>query len=959
MSFFGAKGGNIRFSKDGVSISKEGERKDFISCEALIKKCTINKGMFFASLEFEADKGEIIFDGLPKMVAEEAYLLLKKQWYLYIYEDVKAMSSKLMTCLLMDRYLRTSEWDDLQKQARKELHSFIEVPHEGLLDAKHRKPFEIIQRISEMDNSDLEKIRNKYIEKCKKKFDGFFSEIESNPLTDDQRNACIVDEENNLVLASAGTGKTSTMVGRAGFLVASQQAKDSEILMLAFARKTAEEMKERINGRLDSCDVEVSTFHKLGKQIIASVEGASPGVSRFAEDEKLLAKQISDWVNEMLQEKSYRAKILKYFERYLYVEQNPFSFKTEGEYFKYLESNDIRTFKGEKVKGHGERIIANFLFRMGVEYQYEPSYEYKTRTLEFRQYKPDFYLPKLKLYIEHFGIDQHGNTAPYIDREMYHRSMDWKRSLHKENGTDLVETYFYEHIDGSLIPKLNEKLLAREVVFNPLPDEAVLETLREFGEVSRFSALMADFLTHYKACCFDDASLNKRISSSPHQKHVLAALDLLKPILEKYQRVLDEDQEIDFNDMIGKALTYVKSGAFSHSWKYIMVDEFQDISDPRARLVKALKNSSSNCSLFCVGDDWQAIYRFTGSDINFTTGYSDYFGPTKITVLGNTFRFNNKISKLASDFIGKNPFQTKKTISTFSQVDSPAVSLLRQSKFTPEGRFTPLQRCLEKIHQLSKDTSVLVLARYNHILPEQIEINQLKLNFPGLDISRQSIHGSKGNEADYVIILGLESGKWGFPSEKVGNPLLEALLPSLEKFPFAEERRLFYVALTRARKRVYLVADMTIASKFVVELIDEDYELAMDEFQVERSQIEYKKIRCIRCETGVMQSRVGKHGAFYGCSNFPFCDYSENGCSSCGQPMTRIERDDLRNGGYKVCIDPACNSWVPLCPICKGDMVQIPSKFDGNKFWGCRNWRPGKQRSCNYKENVIYGPSLK
>ena len=955
MKIFGVEGGSILISESGVVIRKENQ-ETLIRVLTLLRNTKVSQGLFFSKIEFHQDGEAISFDGIPNLVAQQAYDWLKKSWYQINHASVAMLAAKIKKAFT-GRYLRTSQWNILKEEVLDAVLLFVEPPGEGVLDDSEREQFIYLYDVSLMDEGGIERVRKQYIKRCEQNFDDYFSGVESNPLTSDQRHACIVDEDNNLVLAGAGTGKTSTMVGRAGFLLESQQAEGSDILMLAFAKKAAEEMQERIEEKIGDNDITVSTFHKLGKEIVTSVEGESPGVTVFAEDRRLLAKQIKDWLNELLEQDSYRRKVLEYFENYLYVEENPFDFDTEGGYYAHLENNDIRTLKGEKVKGYGERVIANHLFKMGVEYQYEPNYEHSTRGLDFRQYKPDFYLPEYGIYIEHFGVSRDGGTAPYVNQEQYHASMEWKRELHRSKQTILVETYHYEHAEMVLRESLSRRLIEKNVEFNPLPDEAVLETLRNFGEITNLTVLMTDLLDQYKANWFEADRLEQKIEESSYGDHIRAALDLLSPILENYQEVLDSQLEIDFNDMIGKALDYVESGEYVPAWRYIMVDEFQDISDPRARLVRALKDGVSDCSLFCVGDDWQAIYRFAGSDINFTTGFSEFFGSTKRTVLHKTFRYNNSIAEVSSSFVCENSSQTQRKMQTSKKVSHPAISILRQAKYINPGEMKPIERILEKISGFEEsDSSVLVLGRYRHTLPELAELNVYKEQFPNLTVKRQTAHGAKGKEADYVVVLGLESGKWGFPSEKTTNPLLDALLPNKEEFLFAEERRLFYVALTRARKRVYLVTDMTIASRFVKELIEGDYKIELGEFDVAYSQESYQKIHCILCETGTLQPRHGAHGDFYGCSHYPLCKHTENGCNACGQPMSRKNIHGV--GKYKVCINPECDSWTPLCPNCGAELVQRVNRRDDSVFWGCRNWRPGNQRSCSYTINQVVAPAL-
>jgi len=411
--------------------------------------------------------------------------------------------------------------------------------------------------------------------------------------------------------------------------------------------------------------------------------------------------------------------------------------------------------------------------------------------------------------------------------------------------------------------------------------------------------------------------------------------------------LLKDNQEIDFDDMIGKALDYVQAGRFRSPWRYILVDEFQDISDPRARLVSALKASAPDASLFCVGDDWQAIYRFTGSDIQFTTDFSSVFGATKVTALDKTFRFNNSICDVASRFVLQNPSQVSKKLTTNTKVTKPAVSLLRvenkgKGQSSDEDR---LVLVLQRISYIAKaNSAVYLVARFGFVLPDRAALSELRSRYPNLTIDTQTMHASKGKEADYVVVLGLEKGMFGFPSRKATHPLLDALLPTAENFAYSEERRLFYVALTRAKKRVYLISDMNDASEFVDELMKDKYPIELNEFDITFMQRFAELIRCIKCETGAMKTRSGRNGDFYGCSNFPLCNYAENGCTSCGSAFQHM-------GRFKVCTNPDCDSWVPTCLKCGAEMVKRSGRY--GEFWGCRNYRRGQEVSCSETENTI------
>lgn len=943
LRLFGVKPVFIEQTANGLVLKDSvGERWQLLP-DTLSDEDAFQQGHFFASLRFKTDRGDFKLAWLTAKKCWPQFLLLKPCWLKQLEPDVlKAIAT--IDQHMKAGYPRQSKLTLVQKLARGQQQRFGKVPSPELCLDINVKAFELISQISAWSEADYQLLRKKYVSHQLGRFQSYFDQVESKPLTSKQREACVIDEDNNLVLAGAGTGKTSTMVGRAGYLLQSGQGTADEILMLAFANEAATEMQERIEKRLGDCGITASTFHKLGKDIIAAVEGRQPSLTPLAEDDKLLAKQVNGWFEQHLKQPEYQQLVLDYFQRYLYPVKNAFDFKTEGEYFDYILANDIRSLKSEKVKSLGECLIANYLLRQGIEYRYEADYEHRTATVLHRQYQPDFYLPEQGIYIEFYGIDRSGNTAPYINRQQYHDDMAWKQQLHQQHGTKLITLFHYQHTEGTLYQQLDRQLAAFGVKPDPLPAEAVLETLREFGAISAFAVLLADLVKRYKANCYEAGQLDQAIAAAANTEQVQAALALLLPVVDNYQQLLAQHQHIDFDDMIGKAIAYVKAGRFKSRWRYILVDEFQDISDARARLIRYLRNSVADASLFCVGDDWQAIYRFTGSDLQFTTGFAQHFGATCTTALDLTFRFNNSISEVASRFVLQNPQQVRKQLHTHSSVTKAAVSLFRADNRPNAAAPDRLDTVLAKLNSIAKaGSTVYLLARFGFYLPDKTELNRLKRQYKNLALESHSIHASKGREADYVVVLGLESGKHGFPSQKQTHPLLEALLPAQEAFDYAEERRLFYVALTRARHRVYLVTDMAVASEFVVELLKENYPLELHEFETSLSQQLFHLIKCMKCKTGSMVARSGKTGTFFGCTKYPLCNHMERGCGKCSSPMQR-------KGRFKVCLSDSCGNWVPVCPKCGAEMTQRTGPY--GTFWGCRNYRKDGD-SCGHKEQDV------
>ncbi|TBT43793.1 hypothetical protein D5E79_13240 [Vibrio parahaemolyticus] len=343
------------------------------------------------------------------------------------------------------RFLRDSSIETMKTTASTELRRWKGWDKVQGLSELAQATATQLANIKDWNASDIQKIRSRYVQKQLAQYESFFDGVESNPLTDKQRIACVTDNDNNLLLAGAGTGKTSVMVGRTGYLVKSGQANPSDILLLAYGRIAALEMDERIKDKLGFEDVKASTFHSLGVKIISAVEGKAPSLSKLEDSAKVKAKWMHDEIETLMSDSSYKKALLDYFSSYYYVDKNPWDFESQGAYLKYLNDNDIRSMRGEAVKSYGELVIANWLFRKGINYQYEAKYRFDVATAEYRQYEPDFYLPDYDIYIEYYGVDENGDTPSYMDRERYHAGIEWKRETHKKYETGYIEVFYHQH----------------------------------------------------------------------------------------------------------------------------------------------------------------------------------------------------------------------------------------------------------------------------------------------------------------------------------------------------------------------------------------------------------------------------------------------------------------------------------------------------------------------------------
>ena len=692
----------------------------------------------------------------------------------------------------------------------------------------------------------------------------FFETVESQPLSTMQVHALLTDEDATLVLAGAGSGKTSVIVGKVAYLLHQNLREPREILALAFSRDAKKELETRLEKRV-SQPIQVNTFHALGLEIIGDCEGRRPDVSVLSTDSAKLRSFIQDRLEGMLRNTpKLRAHVVTWFTEYFVPYHGAEEFRTAGAYYDYLRSHSARSFKGDLVQSHEELTIANFLFEKGIDYEYEAKYEHDTATSKKHQYKPDFKIGDHGLYIEHFGVDREGRTPPFIPQAKYTAQIAWKRKLHRKHNTRLIETYSWQHREGSLLPSLESALREAGVVFKPLSPDDFLESLHKLKHVNRFSDLAATFLRHTRSTQLKPADLRAKAVSRRDASRMRAFLDVFESIHEAYESELARAGEIDFEDMIVRAARYAEEGRYQSSYHSIIVDEFQDISVARAMLLKGLLHQSPLNRLFAVGDDWQSIYRFAGSDISVMRRFSEWFGHSEQVALDRTFRFNQLLSDLAADFVCRNSFQLPKKVTSTKAHEGPPITIISKSNKIAN----PLSIALDSIAKRTKQksASVQLLGRYNFNKPQ--DLSTLQRNFPNLDIEFLTIHRSKGLEADFVVVLDVIAHRYGFPSEIADDPILSLVLAEAEPYPNAEERRLFYVALTRARVGVYLLTKNS-ESSFLAELRGQPGVNEIPEYESGVPQ------SCPQCQTGRLVERKSMGETFLGCTNFPYCRHTE------------------------------------------------------------------------------------
>ncbi len=742
------------------------------------------------------------------------------------------------------------------------------------------------------------------------------------PPTAEQAAAIATDEDVTLVLAGAGTGKTAVITGKVAHLVRTEGAAPEEILVLAFNRKAADEIRERLPD--DLADAHVATFHAFGLRVIADVEG-SPALSKLAEDEAKLIAAIDAILVELLSDPRQGRAVTKFIERHRSDYRSQFDFETPGEYYDHVRRSELRTLAGDLVKSFEELEIANFLTLNGVRYDYERPYPVETATAQHRQYRPDFHLPDHDIYIEHFALDRDGR--PPTGWKGYAEGVAWKRGIHERYGTRLVETYSCQRRDGVLRDRLRGQLAEAGVTFEPVPMETLLRDLARWL-ISWLAQLTATVLSHVKTSGISEETLRARARGSADRARSEAFLDVFEQVRARYGELLDGEK--DFHDLINGSAAHIREDRWASPYRYVLVDEFQDIAAGRMALLQAL--DGPGVAYFLVGDDWQSIYRFAGADVGLVSDCGHHLGHVRERTLTRTFRFARGILDPSTAFVTRNPEQTQRTLRPAEGVPDGGVTIIASGD-RRDGVEEALRDIAEREGPDGPPLSVLVLGRYRgsrEALPPPRR-GRLRVEF-------STVHAAKGREADYVVVLDLRDARLGFPAQIAADPLLDLVLPPPPGggYPHAEERRLFYVALTRPRRGAYLIADALRPSAFVEELLRESPGLRrIGEFRSDRT------APCPRCRTGRLD--ISASGRSMGCLNFPFCRYRAPRCYGCGRGFTVIA------GEASGCTNAACDASPPLCEVC-GQGVMVTRRGRTGAFLGCSQF--ASDQPCTNTRNL-------
>lgn len=662
----------------------------------------------------------------------------------------------------------------------------------------------------------------------------FFDHCLKYPLDKQQRRSIVSEEENCLVVSSAGSGKTSSIVGKVKYLTEIKKINPQNILLISYTNKAAAELTERMG----IAGLRGYTFHKLALDIIGQTTGQKPSI--YENTDALFVKIY----HELLNDKKFKKSVIEYFIDYQTPEKEWEKRKNERRQ-QLSEQKEVRlkaTFpdmdgKTVYVRSEQEQKICFALSSLSVKFRYEEPYEHPLVDEMHSQYKPDFSIyfeqggETKRIYLEHFGVDEHGLVPIWFAKDRgityeeanqkYNDGITWKKAAHEKFGTKLLTTSSADFHYSDIREKLKTLLEKADVSIQEKTDAELYDMVLppNSKHEKAFIRIVVTFVTLIKSSCKSVDEVLRQTKNAGDERSTFIIKNIFQPVYKRYIEELANINQIDFTDAILQATDICRS---SHPVKYdyIIVDEFQDISVDRYNFLKVLREGNPPAKLYCVGDDWQSIYRFSGSDMALFNQFSDYFGQTEINKIETTYRFGEPLVSLSSQFIQRNEAQIKKNIHPFN----PQVKT--ELQFCDYERRDYCNVIGQLVASIPLDKSVFLLGRYSFddyylsfMYKSVKEGNRFFYIIGDRKIEFLTVHKSKGLEADYVIILQCNKDTYGFPSLVSDDLVLNYVLTKSDQYPYGEERRLFYVAITRAKVKTYILYDRRFPSVFVDEFL--------------------------------------------------------------------------------------------------------------------------------------------
>lgn len=910
------------------------------------------------------------------------------------HEQLVEFYRKLKSILIDDRYLAVSDYKDIVIKYADIYYFFLGQKRANTLsfycrqnDLQEKWVEKFLQYYVDFKDVNtvpklIEKHNCEYITKHLISDKGYLDSIlkKVDPtiyLDDEQRKVVLSDEDYTLVIAGAGAGKTTTVAAKVRYLVKKKGIKPEQILVISFTNKAVGELRDKINKGL-GIPCPVTTFHSAGYAILRKKET----VEKTIVDGGFMFNVINNYLkSNILEQPELVDKLILFFGNYF---DAPYEGDDLNTFFNYISKADFSTLKGnmseyteeiinkrtgkkisiahEILRSSQEVAIANFLYLNNIEYRYEKPYQYNIYRAH-KPYTPDFTITQgdKVAYLEHFGITEDGRNNRYSTEQLqkYKDAINDKVLLHRQHNTDLIYTFSAYNDGRPLLEHLKEQLIDHGFALNQRSSQEVFETIvgtEENKYILKLVKLVCTFIQNFKTNGYTVDKFYEWEAQTNNERTRLF-LDIVQQCYHEYAKRLKEKRAVDFEDMINESARILNQQLISGKtldYKYIIVDEYQDISRQRFDLTKAL-SQICNAKIIAVGDDWQSIYAYAGSDITLFTKFRDVFGYGQELKITRTYRNAQEVIDIAGGFIQKNDTQLKKALVSPKHIEDPVIiesyteEVDRSQTKGKGGKYYLIGKTVEqivaKILENNPKSSILLLGRYGfdaYHLSRSADFQYdektggvfLK-NMPGVKLEFMTVHRAKGLGFDNVIIINARNELYGFPSQIHEDPVLKYVVKDDYSIEYAEERRLFYVALTRTKNRVYIVAPEQHPSTFVTELIA-DYKHVKVNGKIsnedDTTPADFK--RCPICGYP-LQLRYKPH---YGlklwmCSNEPeICDFMTN---------------DLRGGELSII----------KCDKCQ-DGYLIVKEGKGEPFLGCTNYKADKTGCDGFMTKDYYNRNI-
>ncbi|HJS01227.1 MAG TPA: ATP-dependent helicase [Flavobacterium sp.] len=661
-------------------------------------------------------------------------------------------------------------------------------------------------------------------------------------LNNKQHEAVVSEDNRILVLAGAGSGKTKTLLQKIIYLIEEKGVSPSSILAITFTKNATNEMIDRLIISADTSkkyeeillnkhfskaekdkvryiqqknykwidNLTVKTFHSFCYSILRNY-GVNEFDNKFRiigdekrDEEDELSKHVApetvfEVVHKLLIDACDNTEFILHLKRYIldYLvdkihldKNNPNNFPKDGKFFTTLD--------GTKVRSKSEQFIADWFYRHSIKYEYEPLL--KVKDFDFR---PDFYIPEANLYIEH------------VSDKSY--PLNGKEEQFEKGNLLYFKTYDYITQDSALFNHTLDKVVKNRLPLN-YHKNATLTFIEEFnGYHENVKDFVKQIMRITDMIKVENISPKKILENAEKDQHerVRHFYKLAIPIVENYIEYTTNKSYLDFNDLISRSTSLFENhediaNKYKSKYQFILVDEFQDVNNLQVELIKHLLTEQTQ--LFCVGDDWQSIYGFRGSNVDYIVDFEKYFPNSKVVKLDQNYRSTQNIVGASNEVISHNKFKVEKEIHSSKKSEHKIVV------YSGNDEKDNIQFCINKVQELLDDgfqqDDILFLYRRNKMYSPYF----FRFKKENIKVQGKTIHASKGLEAKAVFILGLTEGNGGFPDIWLEDRIFQVIKTANHDLLMEEERRLFYVAITRAKDKLFLITEKGNESSFLKEI---------------------------------------------------------------------------------------------------------------------------------------------